>query len=55
MAEQFAIGTLIDKANPQTGDLVFFTTYKPDVSHVGIFMGDGNFINASSVAVLADI
>jgi NlpC/P60 family len=34
-------------ADPQPGDLVFFAnTYQPGVSHVGIYIGNGQQINA---------
>ncbi len=48
-SEQVNKGVSVKQNELQAGDLVFFqNTYKRGLSHVGIFVGDGWFIHASS-------
>lgn len=50
-AEQFNYGIPIAKGNLKPGDLVFFAnTYKPGISHVGVFIGRNRFIHAASTS-----
>lgn len=47
--DQYNVGTSVSLSNLKPGDLVFFSLDSDKViDHVGIFIGNGQFINASS-------
>lgn len=48
-SEQFTVGTPVSLKDLQPGDLIFFSMENnKTVDHVGIFLGNDQFINASS-------
>lgn len=50
-AQQYSYnGTSVSKSELQPGDLVFFSSSSQTVGHVGMYVGDGQFIHSSSGA-----
>lgn len=47
---QFAVGRPV-VGDPLPGDLVFFQTYDYGASHVGLYLGDGRFVNSIGASV----
>jgi hypothetical protein len=48
-AEQATVGSKVDKSDLKPGDLVFFRTGRSRrINHVGVYVGSGKFVHASS-------
>jgi cell wall-associated NlpC family hydrolase len=46
--DQYTAGYAVSKSNLKPGDLVFFNTSGSGVSHLGIYLGNDQFIHAST-------
>lgn len=46
--QYYSNGTYVSKSDLAVGDLVFFSSNSSSVGHVGMYIGDGQFIHASS-------
>lgn len=47
-AAQASVGSSISKSELRSGDLVFFQTNRRGISHVGIYIGNNQFVHAAS-------
>ncbi|MCY0902014.1 MAG: NlpC/P60 family protein [Firmicutes bacterium] len=52
--EQFAEGVPVATNDLQPGDLVFFSTYAPGATHVGIYIGNNMMVDAQDYGVSID-
>lgn len=46
--EQYRSGVRVPLSDVRRGDLIFFTTSAPGATHVGLAIGDGEFVHAPS-------
>lgn len=51
---QFGEGVPVAENNLQPGDLVFFSTYAPGASHVGIYIGNGMMLDSEDMGLVID-
>jgi lipoprotein Spr len=47
-SEQYENSEPVDLENLKEGDLLFFNTSGKSISHVGVFLGNGKFVHAST-------
>ncbi|OCA82822.1 C40 family peptidase [Pseudobacillus wudalianchiensis] len=53
-AQMYQKGSAVTKSELEPGDLIFFSTYSSGASHVGLYIGDNQFIHSASKGVRID-